>query len=273
MRTACKFTLIIALITFALSESPLKADNSGAAKYRQIKYTTRAYEEAVEWQKDTRARLGKLLKIDDLLQNKTDLSFDAKEVSSSDKGFFTIKEIEINSTKNRRIRILVTTPNFLQGPFPAVVGIGGHSSTRYTVYEPETIRREFNSGDKLYKGFGTALASTGYVTITTQVSRHKVYEQGRTLMGERLWDLMRCVDYLESMPSVDAGRIGCGGLSLGGEMSMWLAAMDERLRASVSCGFLTVMDQLEQGHCMCWKFDGLRAVSYTHLTLPTTPYV
>ena len=77
-------------------------------------------------------------------------------------------------------------------------------------------------------------------------------------MGERLWDLVRCVDYLQSMPEVDEHRIGCGGLSLGGEMAMWLGAMDERIAATVSAGFLTTMDQMEQNHCMCWKFEGLR---------------
>ena len=77
-------------------------------------------------------------------------------------------------------------------------------------------------------------------------------------MGERLWDLMRCVSYLESLPNVNKSRIGCGGLSLGGEMTMWLAAMDTRIAAADSDGFLTVMDQMEKGHCMCWKFDGLR---------------
>lgn len=83
-------------------------------------------------------------------------------------------------------------------------------------------------------------------------------EPGRTLMGERFWDLRRCLDYLHSRGDVDAARIGCGGLSLGGEMAMWLGALDERVAATVSCGFLTTMDQLEQGHCPCWKFDGLR---------------
>ena len=39
---------------------------------------------------------------------------------------------------------------------------------------------------------------------------------------------------------------------------MWLGAMDERIAATVSAGFLTVMEQMEQNHCMCWKFDGLR---------------
>jgi hypothetical protein len=77
-------------------------------------------------------------------------------------------------------------------------------------------------------------------------------------MGERLWDLMRCVSYLETLPQVNKAKIGCGGLSLGGEMTMWLAAMDIRLAAANSDGFLTVMDQLEKNHCMCWKFPGLR---------------
>lgn len=42
---------------------------------------------------------------------------------------------------------------------------------------------------------------------------------------------------------------------------MWLGAMDTRIRATVSCGFLTVMDQMEHNHCMCWKFDGLRELA------------
>jgi hypothetical protein len=98
----------------------------------------------------------------------------------------------------------------------------------------------------------------GYVTISTTVSQHEVYEKGRLLMAERLWDLIRCVDFLLSMPEVDRRRIGCAGLSLGGEMAMWLGAMDERIAATVSAGFLTTMNHMEQNHCICWKSDGLR---------------
>ena len=81
------------------------------------------------------------------------------------------------------------------------------------------------------------------------------------MMGERLWDLMRCVDLLASLEQVDAKRIGCAGNSLGGEMAMWLGAMDTRIRATVSAGFLTRMDQLEKNHCRCWKFAGLRELA------------
>jgi hypothetical protein len=109
-----------------------------------------------------------------------------------------------------------------------------------------------------YRGFAAALAEKGHATISTDVGQHKVFEPNRTLMGERLWDLMRCVDYLESSPRIDKSRIGCAGLSLGGEMAMWLGAMDQRVVATLSSGFLTKMDQMESGHCMCWKFPGLR---------------
>ena len=41
---------------------------------------------------------------------------------------------------------------------------------------------------------------------------------------------------------------------------MWLGAMDQRIAATVSSGFLTTMDQMEENHCMCWKFEGLREI-------------
>jgi len=54
----------------------------------------------------------------------------------------------------------------------------------------------WNAVESIYRGFATALAEKGVVTISTDVGQHEVYEAGRLLMGERLWDLMRCVDYL-----------------------------------------------------------------------------
>jgi hypothetical protein len=39
---------------------------------------------------------------------------------------------------------------------------------------------------------------------------------------------------------------------------MWLGAMDTRIAATVSSGFLTTMENLRHGHCMCWDFPGLQ---------------
>jgi hypothetical protein len=188
------------------------------------------------------------------------MPFNTKEFSRADRGTYYIMEVEINSTPGRRIRVIVTVPSSKAESVPAVVCIGGHGSDLYSPYAPNTIAGQDpgKKSDSIYKGFGTILAETGYVTISTTVSQHKVYEKGRLLMAERLWDLIRCIDYLQSIPEVDKRRIGCGGLSLGGEMAMWLGAMDERIAATVSAGFLTTMEHMEQNHCMCWKFDGLR---------------
>ncbi|MSS71381.1 MAG: hypothetical protein EXS64_07815 [Candidatus Latescibacteria bacterium] len=65
---------------------------------------------------------------------------------------------------------------------------------------------------------------------------------GTTWMGVNLWDDSRCVDYLVSRPEVDGERIGCTGLSGGGWRTDVLAALDRRVRASVSVGWMTTGD-------------------------------
>ncbi len=215
---------------------------------RTVRYTQRSYNEAIIWQNEIRFKLFQLLKLNDLFSGKNNIQFNPVEVLSVEKGKYTLKEIEINSTPERRIKIVITIPEKMRKPAPAVVCIHGHGGKLYSVFD----------GNSIYKGFADTLASSGYVTIACVVSQHEVYEKDRMLMGERLWDLIRCVDYLESLKEVDKTRIGCAGLSLGGEMAMWLGGMDKRIKATVSSGFLTKMDQLEKNHCMCWKFPGLR---------------
>lgn len=221
--------------------------------------------QVVAWQKDLRAKFWKLLKIDDLVAGRARIPFEPQEINAWDMGGFVTKKTTIRSTPGRTMTIVVTLPKGGRKPHPAVVCIGGHGSHLYSPYANGKPFADWSpqgrDSSPIYKGFAAELAGKGYVTIATVVSQHQVYEPGRTLMGERLWDLMRCVSYLCTLPEVNKSRIGCGGLSLGGEMTMWLAAMDTRIAAADSSGFLTVMDQMEKGHCMCWKFDGLRELA------------
>ena len=53
-------------------------------------------------------------------------------------------------------------------------------------------------------------------------------------MAKMLWDAMRGVDVLASLPEVDAARLGAIGHSLGGKETLYLAAFDERIKATVS---------------------------------------
>jgi dienelactone hydrolase len=65
---------------------------------------------------------------------------------------------------------------------------------------------------------------------------------GTTWMGVNYWDDSRCVDYLCSRPEVDTARIGCTGLSVGGWRTNFPAALDPRIQASVSVGWMTTGD-------------------------------
>ncbi|MEW5900147.1 MAG: alpha/beta fold hydrolase, partial [Acidobacteriota bacterium] len=212
-------------------------------KLRAMKYTSRLAAAAFSWQRQLRAKLRELLKLDDLVRMKIPLH--SRILSTEERPAYVLQEVEFSSTPGRRIKAMVTIPRGGEPPYSAVVCIHGHGGTRRIVYDASTV----------YKGFGAVLAETGFVTIAVDVGQHEVYEPGRTLMGERLWDLIRCVDYCETLEAVKRKAIGCAGLSLGGEMAMWLAAMDERVAACASSGFLTVMDQMEHDHCLCWKFE------------------
>lgn len=65
---------------------------------------------------------------------------------------------------------------------------------------------------------------------------------GTTWAGINFGDDSRCVDYLLSRPEVDPNRIGCTGLSGGGWRTNVLAALDTRIKASVSVGWMTTGD-------------------------------
>jgi dienelactone hydrolase len=65
---------------------------------------------------------------------------------------------------------------------------------------------------------------------------------GTTWAGINFWDDSRCVDYLQRRSEVDPERLGCTGLSGGGWRTNILAALDGRVRASASVGWMSTGD-------------------------------
>jgi hypothetical protein len=220
--------------------------------WRQSGYRASDAAAARAWQQTLRRELTALLRVDDLLA--APLPAQVTLVRQEPRDDVVFRELEFASTSARPLRATwcePSTPSRSGAQRPAVVCIHGHGGTRGSVHDAKSI----------YRAFATELARAGFVTIACDVGQHAVQEAGRSLMGERFLDLRRCVDVLCSHAGVDAARIGCAGLSLGGEMAMWLGALDERVAAVASCGFLTTMDQMERGHCPCWNFPGLRQLA------------
>jgi dienelactone hydrolase len=65
---------------------------------------------------------------------------------------------------------------------------------------------------------------------------------GTTWAGVNYGDDSRCIDYLLSRKEVDPERIGCTGLSGGGWRTNIMAALEPRIKAAVSVGWMTTGD-------------------------------
>lgn len=76
---------------------------------------------------------------------------------------------------------------------------------------------------------------------------------GRTLLGERVYDVDRGIDYLLTRPEIDSRRIGVMGNSGGGTVAIYAAAVLPRLAyAMPSCSFGAFAEtKMALYHCAC----------------------
>ncbi|MBT4866991.1 MAG: acetylxylan esterase [Planctomycetaceae bacterium] len=89
-----------------------------------------------------------------------------------------------------------------------------------------------------------------------------LWPSGLTLAGLQVYDNMRAVDYLQSRPEVNAEQIGVTGASGGGNQTMYVGAIDERLKCVVPvCSVGTYQAYLGAACCMCEVTPS--ALSYT----------
>jgi acetyl esterase/lipase len=159
-----------------------------------------------------------------------------------------VEELSLRTLPDRRVHAWLARPQRLEGKAGGVLALHGHGGTGEQVVR----------GQSLY-WYGRALAASGLVVIAPDIGQHELQQTDWSLMGERTWDAWRCVDYLVTRPEVDTNRLAVAGLSLGGETTMYVAALDERLRLACSSGWLTTVENMKHGHCPCWNFPGLEA--------------
>jgi dienelactone hydrolase len=111
-------------------------------------------------------------------------------------------------------------------------------------------RREFYFGGKTDED---VLDEKFFLDSSCFILNRKATALGLTLAGMWTWDLMRLLDYAATRADCDAARIASVGLSGGGLQTLWLAALDERVRCAVVSGnFFGFKDSLiHQTRCAC----------------------
>lgn len=108
-----------------------------------------------------------------------------------------------------------------------------------------------NFGESSIEGYGTSCTEAAKVAILC----------GRTVIGERVWDVMRILDAMEdAFPEIDMTDIICTGNSAGGTSTYYLACLDERISAAApSCSVCTYESSIAaMPHCMCNHIPGIR---------------
>ncbi len=75
---------------------------------------------------------------------------------------------------------------------------------------------------------------------------------GETMIGWRAFDVMRTIDWIETRKELDPKRVGCMGISGGGTCTLFVAAIEPRIRAAmISCALNTFRDCIMSvSHCI-----------------------
>lgn len=122
-------------------------------------------------------------------------------------------------SNSKRISARVRVPDG-NGPFPAVVINHGYS------------------GDKQeYDAMASVLAQGGYLTLQFDSRGCGESEAAFGAMmcsSEWLEDAISAVSYVSALEKTDRDRIGYAGCSMGGAVTVYMAAMDHRVKAAVA---------------------------------------
>ena len=116
-------------------------------------------------------------------------------------------------------------------------------------------------GNSTNDEYGVELAHRGYVCLAPAYPLLANYQPDWRKLGyqsgtmKAIWDNVRGLDLLESLPFVKRGACGAIGHSLGGHNSIYTAAFDDRIKVIVSsCGFDSYRDYMN-GNITGWTGD------------------
>lgn len=221
--------------------------NAGQVSHQRIAQL-KTQEEALRHVEETRARIHQSFG-----EEPPRTPLHARVVNVIERETYHIENVIFESRPGFPVTANVYVPKGKPGPFPAVVGTCGHSTTGKT--EPA------------YQSFAQGLARLGYICLIYDpigqgeriqypredvrksevgigVQEHLYAGNQQFLVGEffgawRAWDGQRALDYLLTRDDVDKHKVGVTGNSGGGTMTTWLCGVDERWAMGAPSCFVT----------------------------------
>lgn len=168
---------------------------------------------------------------------------------------YTLEKVLFESQPGFHVTALLYLPA-APPPFPAVLHACGHSENAkaYESYQRASILMAKNGiavlcFDPVGQGERKQVLDDQGKPRFQPTAEHAVESPANVLLGRNLartmaWDGMRAIDYLQSRPEIDPGRIGCMGNSGGGTQTSYLMALEGRISAAAPNCYLTTFGRL-----------------------------
>ncbi len=222
---------------------------------RRLRFRARTRAEALAWQKQLRAKLVELL--GGLPASKCPLAPEVLE-SRALPGYRR-ERLVFQSRPNLSVFAYLLAPEGAPKPRPAIICLPGHGRGCDPVAGVGE-NGDLDTADKEYQHrFAVQAVEHGFVALAVeqlgfgcrrdpaarkrkasnsscQPSAGAALLLGQTMAAWRAYDVMRALDYLATRPEVDTGRVACMGISGGGTVTLYAAALEPRIRVAVLSG-------------------------------------
>lgn len=219
-----------------------------------------------KWKKDGRQKLADLLGMDKFVPCDPDFQLEYKE----EKDEYTEYRFTVQSEPGYRFPCYLLVPNKKKKPGVMICLQGHGTGFHVSLGRPKfpVDEEKIKNGDR---DFANRILKEGYAALA--IEQRNFGEQGgspkpnchaaslvalmtgRTIIGCRVWDIMKAIDVLENQFAdvVDVDNVNCMGNSGGGTATLYASALEDRIKAAIpSCAFCSFVKSLgEQNHCEC----------------------
>ncbi|MEF3303420.1 alpha/beta hydrolase family protein [Paenibacillus sp. GYB003] len=235
-----------------------------------------------EWQRTFRERLAELTGLAHIRNHNVQLPLSPRTVEVVRFPGYTREKLYIAAEPGVEIPFYLLLPDRGDKPFPLVLTPHGHGRRGKETYAgnfaDEKEREQAMAGER---DIAVQAVRNGYAVIAMDVRgfwemsreeefakaktsscdelQKRAFMYGRTLIGERVYDMGRLIDYAAARPEIDASRIAITGNSGGGTVSFFTAALDERVSVCVPGSYYSTFtgSLMHVPHCWCNFIPGV----------------
>jgi dienelactone hydrolase len=238
-----------------------------------LRLTFRATErsEAEKWQRELRAKLIELL--GGFPAKRTPLRPRTLEVREFPG--YTREKFVIQSRPNAMVLGYLLTPNRQKAPHATMVCVPGHGRGVDDIVGIDEKGRDRTNKAGYQHDFALQVVEHGMAAVAIEpmafgcrrdaISKRKGLDQtacqpssgaalllGQTMIGWRVYDVMRTMDWIETRKELDSQRVGCMGISGGGTCTTFAAALEPRIRVAMISGYLNTFRDciMSLAHCI-----------------------